>query len=165
MMFHFELSAVLAKSPFPDRPHLSNLPPLDLKTETDFDATQNQSREHNLAPILVSYRDYYEILVEVVNKVREDIREVKSIIISINLPTSGKIPLRLLEPDVLLCQDGKDEIEYLKSRGGCFFSIDGSLRRSDMETGSNEISLRLYNFPHENCRFNELARLLKAFHF
>ncbi|WP_144392891.1 hypothetical protein [Pleionea sediminis] len=149
----------LERTPFPNRPTLAQARMMPLFNEHDFtvmaDLPANETR------VLLSFSDYFEMLAGLVDVALNSNLDLEQILVSVSMPSGGRLPKPLLNDRVFMLQDITDEEARLVKSDKRFLVIDDHICRFRLQTGDNSIHLRMHNIKDPDA-FRPLKEYLSS---
>ncbi|WP_444922477.1 hypothetical protein ACJJID_09275 [Microbulbifer sp. CnH-101-G] len=136
-----ELSSRLLRNPYPQNPKLCAAQTLPLQGESDFLAISLLPVGN--IPVLLSFSEHYQLLVELLECVDHSGVEIETILLRMQMPAGGRMPKLFLQERVLMLQDVQTEELILQKAGKPYLVVEDTLVRHPLESGRNNICIRI----------------------
>ncbi|WP_299587618.1 hypothetical protein [uncultured Microbulbifer sp.] len=136
-----ELSTRLLRNPYPKQPKPCVAQILPLEGESDFLAISQLPV--GKTPVLLSFSEHYQLLVELLECVDSAGLEIDTILLRMQMPAGGRMPKQFLQDRVLMLQGVHEEELILHQQGTSYLVIEDTLIRHPLESGSNSLRLRI----------------------
>ncbi|MGL6208438.1 MAG: hypothetical protein ACRC14_01250 [Paracoccaceae bacterium] len=156
----------MTRVPYPEACVSGDLNALQLETADDF-AAYRAMAQADWPPILVSFSQKYQILDRVLGAIETHLdADYDVLLMTLRVPGAMRFPRRFYSDRVFLVASPEREAQRLHSAAKRVLILHEGLVRHPMETGRNELSMRLLNPAADaGARFDACCREFEAIGF